>query len=88
MTEWGVVGVIAALVALGAAIVTPLIKLTKAITALTINVSAMQKTIEGQKADNKASHDRLWRRSDEHDAKLSDHETRIGIIEQMERMDK
>lgn len=88
MNEWGVVGVIAALVALGTAIVAPLIKLTKAITALTINVSAMQQTIEGNKADNKASHDRLWRRSDEHEERLSDHETRIGIIEHMERMDK
>ena len=34
------------------------------------------------KADNTASHDRLWKKNDEQDKTLNDHETRIKVLEE------
>lgn len=81
MTEWGVVGVLIALVGLIATIVKPLINLTRSITELTVVVRELKKDMADQKTSAHETHRRLWEHETEQDKRLADHETRIGILE-------
>ena len=74
MNEWGVVGVLIALVGLIATLVKPMIKLTQSITELTVAVRELKEGQTEQKKDAKSAHEKIW-------DKLSDHETRIGHLE-------
>ena len=71
MTEWDIVVVITALVGLGAGIIGPVVKLTRAITTLNVTVIETGKRLTELKTDNTASHKRLWDRCEELDARLS-----------------
>lgn len=84
MNEWAVVGVIVVLFGLIAAVVTPLLKLNTSITQLTCAVSVLQKNIEGLTSRNSEGHAKLWEHNNRQDARLSDHETRIKILEKAE----
>lgn len=81
MTEWGVVGVIIALVGLGAAIIKPIVSLTRAITTLTCTVDNLRRDVEGISVKNTASHARLWEHNEEQDKTLQNHEGRITRLE-------
>lgn len=81
MTEWGVVGVIISLVGLGAAIIKPVVSLTKAITQLTVVVEGMKSDLEHQRAYSRESHKELWSHNETQDKELEDHERRIGVLE-------
>ena len=81
MQEWEVVGVIAALVALFTAVVTPMIKLTLAIAKLTTTMEQLEKNLECLTTGNRAAHERLWDTTREQTAQLNDHEARIRVIE-------
>ncbi len=85
MDEWTIVGVLAVLFGLIASVVTPLLKLNTSITQLTCAVSVLQKNIEGLTSKNSESHAKLWEHNTRQDAQLSDHETRIKLIETAER---
>ena len=78
MTEWGVVGVIIALLGLLATVVNPIITLTRSITKLTVVVERLSQDMETQRMSN----GKLWRHNDEQDAKINDHETRIQLLEE------
>lgn len=80
--EWTVVGVIVTLVGLAASIVAPIIKLTKTITQLTVVMDGLRETVEANRKDNKASHERIWDHNKEQDDTISNHETRITVLEQ------
>ncbi|MEZ4508941.1 MAG: hypothetical protein R2912_06870 [Eubacteriales bacterium] len=82
MQEWDVVGVIAALIALFATIVAPIVKLTHAITKLTTTMENMEKNVEELTANNRCAHERLWSHEQQQDERLSDHETRIRVMEE------
>ena len=82
MTEWGVFGVIVALIGFAAAIISPVIKLNTSITTLKNAIDALGKEIEKDAENNMASHDRLWRHNDKQDDMLNDHEKRITVLEQ------
>ncbi len=84
MTEWGVITVIAALVALGAAICGPIIKLNTSITKLTATMEAVGERLNRLDEDNHNSHKRLWDKNEEQDNRLGDHETRIHLLEKKE----
>ena len=81
MTEWGVVGVIIALVGLIATIVPPLTKLTQSITKLTVVVDRLDAEQKTQRQNAKDSHQKLWDKCGEQDETLSDHEHRITVLE-------
>lgn len=81
MTEWGVVGVIIALVGLLAAIIKPVVRLTNSITELTVVVRAVQADMAAQKNSSHETHRRIWEHEGEQDRTLADHETRIGRLE-------
>lgn len=82
MREWDVVGVIAALTALFATIVTPIVKLTRAITKLTTTMENVEKSVEELTANNRTAHERIWSHAQEQDERLCDHETRIRVMEE------
>lgn len=82
MTEWGVVGVIIALVGFVASIVKPMTNLTKSITKLTVMVERLEDDMKAQRSSAKASHQRLWDKCAEQDELLSDHERRITVLEE------
>ena len=81
MTEWGVVGVIVALVGLGAAIIKPVVSLTQSITKLTVVVQTLQENMSELTTKNSHSHARIWDHNEEQDARIEDHERRIGTLE-------
>ena len=78
MTEWGVVGVLIALLGLLATVVNPIITLTRSITKLTVVVERLSQDMETQRTSN----GKLWAHNDEQDARISDHETRICLLEE------
>jgi len=82
MQEWDIVVVIVTLIGLLGAIVTPIVKLTRAITRLTTTMENMEKNVADLTAKNRTSHERIWEREKEQDLRLNDHEARIRVIEE------
>ncbi len=82
MQEWDVVGVIAALIALFGAVVTPMIKLTLAIARLTTTMEQLEKNLECLTTGNRTAHERIWDQAKEQSAQLNDHEARIRVMEE------
>lgn len=74
MTEWGVFGVIVAIVAFVVTVVTPIIKLNSTIIKLTTIVENMSRNLEELTERNSNTHSRIF-------DKLNDHETRITVLE-------
>lgn len=88
MTEYQMIGVIVTLVGLGVAIITPIIKLNTNIVRLTDAVDGLNKAHSKMDKDNDAAHKQLHERinhrkkeNEELDERVSDHERRIGILE-------
>ena len=84
MTEWEVVGVIIVLVGLIASLVKPVVGLNASITKLNDICLALEKNLSELTNKNSQAHERLWHRSEEHDARLQDHETRLVMLETSE----
>lgn len=88
MNEWVVVTALGTLVGLFLTVGKPIINLNKTMTTLNINVEHNSQEVKELKNDLKAqresaheSHTRLWEHNGKQDAKLQDHETRLGILE-------
>lgn len=88
MTEWGIFGVIAALASFLTVIVAPMLKLNTSITKLTITMDHMNQQLADQNAEierirvkSSESHEKLWKKNDEQDDTLSDHDKRITRLE-------
>lgn len=79
--EWTTVTVIIALVGLGAAIIKPIVSLTQSITKLTVVVETLQEDMSGLTTKNSQGHARIWDHNEEQDARIEDHERRIGTLE-------
>ena len=82
MQQWDVVGVIGTLVALFAAIVAPMIKLTQAISRLTTAMEHLEKNTDCLAASNQIAHDRIWENAREQTHQINDHEARIRVMEE------
>ena len=81
MERWDVVGVIAVLVALFAAIITPMIKLNTTITKLNGSIDALGEKVTDINCENKKQHDDLFGTMRRQGESIADHETRIKVIE-------
>lgn len=88
MTEWGIFGVIAALASFLTVIVAPMLKLNTSITKLTITMNHMNQQLADQNVEmermrvkSSESHERLWKKNEEQDEVLSDHDKRITRLE-------
>lgn len=89
--EWTVVTVLVTIVGLGFTVGVPIINLNKNITMLNANIqrnneelAEQKEALKEQKKDAHESHQKLWDKNDEQDKVLSDHETRIRILEKTE----
>lgn len=88
MNEWSVVMVVIALVGFILTVMTPILKATKAIVALTTEIKYLIAQVAELKNDNlnfkkeaSEKHGKIHKRIDEHDEKLADHEKRIYAVE-------
>lgn len=81
MTEWGVVGVIIVLLGLLGTVTAPMIKLNTTLTKLNDKFETLDEKLTDVSESNHKSHKRLWDHETAQDEKLSNHETRIQILE-------
>lgn len=88
MTEYQVIGVIVTLVGLAVAIIKPIVQLNSNIVRLTDAVDGLKKAHAKVEEDNAEEHKKLHERinhrkkeNEELDERVSDHERRIGILE-------
>ena len=81
MTEWGVVGVVIALVGLMASVIKPAISLTEATTKLTVMVGELRRDLDEQSAQSRTSHQKLWDKNNKQDEIIQNHEVRIARLE-------
>ena len=86
--EWTAFETLAAIAALFLSIGVPVIRLNSSITKLTVMLERVERDVESKPpADRRpeeaarASHEKLWRHSEEQDERLNDHETRIQFLE-------
>lgn len=78
---WEIFLGIVALVGFCVTIATPLIKLSKTMTELNINMQNLNQAMNTLTANNTESHRRIWAHNEEQDEKLENHEKRITKIE-------
>lgn len=83
--EWTTVTVIIALVGLGAAVVRPIVALTRSITELTVVVKDLRQDMDQLREHSRQSHKKLWEHNGVQDERLADHEHRIGTLERKEK---
>lgn len=91
MTEWTVVGVLVTIIGLFFTVGAPVLKLNKNIVELTMTMKAQGEDIkrnaaelEDQKKHAHESHQKLWEHNAAQDKQLTDHETRIKVLEEKE----
>lgn len=82
MQQWDIVVVATTLAGLLAAILGPIVRLTKAITRLTTAMERMEQDVMELTANNREGHARLWDHAQQQDQMLCDHESRIRVIEE------
>ena len=82
MNEWTVVTVIVVLSGLVISFVKPLISLNGTLTRLTEAVRVLERELASIYGKNAEAHARLWKKEQEQDAALQDHEMRISRMEQ------
>jgi hypothetical protein len=78
---WEIVLGIIALFGFIVSVITPILKLTKIMTQLTLSVESLREAIDQISARNTESHRRLWEHNTEQDETLNNHEKRITKIE-------
>ena len=78
---WEIVVGIIALFGFLVSVVTPLTKLIKIMTELTISVEGLKEAIKQMGDKNTESHKRIWEHNTEQDELLENHEKRITKIE-------
>lgn len=81
MTEWTIVGVIVVLLGLIGTVTAPMIRLNTTLTKLNDKFDTLDEKLTDVSDSNHKSHKRLWDHETAQDEKLSNHETRIQILE-------
>lgn len=81
MTEWGVVGVLAALAGFAATLVAPVIKLNTTLTRLAVLVEELSDKLSALERSNSAVHTALADRIGRMRTYVGAHETRITVLE-------
>lgn len=80
MTEWGVFGVIVALVTFALSVGAPVLKLNKSINVLTVNVSNLKDLLDEMKKDNQRAHQDLQDQIDDHSEKISGIREDVAVL--------
>lgn len=84
VTEWGVVGVLTALVGLIITVLMPVVRLNTSITRLNVKMDEITDDLKTLIARNADGHRRLWEQNARQDAQLNNHEGRIKRLEEQE----
>lgn len=84
MNEWGVVGVLIALVGFVFTLVKPILTLNTTITQLTEIVKRLQSDVEELTTRNSSAHARIFDRLEKDEKDLANHEMRITVLEKKE----
>ena len=82
LQKWDVVIVIASLISMFLAVLTPIIKLNTTITKLNASIAALGEKMNDINSENKHQHDDLFGKCRDFGEAISNHETRITVIEQ------
>ena len=82
MTEWGVFGVIAAIISFGVCIGAPLLRLNSTITRLSVVLDIFQKQVDCDKKANNEEHVAIWDTVEKQGETLNEHEIEIQLIKQ------
>ena len=78
---WEIFLGIVAIIGFIVTVTTPLMKLSKTMTELNVNMQNLNQAMNTLTANNTESHRRIWIHNDEQDEKLENHEKRITKIE-------
>ncbi len=81
MTEWGVVGVLAALAGLAATLAAPVVKLNTTLTRLAVLVEELSDKLSALERENSTVHTALAERIGRVRSDVGTHETRITVLE-------
>jgi hypothetical protein len=81
MTEWNIVLVLAELIGLFVLVGKPILTLNKTIAEFNTELKNMKARVDAMECDKHEAHKELWQHNDMQDEKLSDHETRIRVLE-------
>lgn len=82
MTEWGVFGVISAIVVFGVCVGAPLLRLNSTITRLSTVLNMFQTQVGKDKECNSQEHIALWDECEKLGAKTSEHDTDIAVLKE------
>ena len=85
MNEWSVVGVLIVLAGLVGGVAKPMLALNGAIVRLTTLLESITATVAAFTQQNNDCHDKLWAYSYKQDEQLTDHESRITVLEVKEK---
>ncbi len=86
MTEWTVVGVLATLVALFAAVVKPILCLNASLTRLTALLDNLRHELGTIADQNSKSHDRIWQKLSQQEESMALCEHRLTVLEAQENI--
>ena len=78
---WEIFLGIVALVSFMITVISPLMKLSKTMTELNINMQNLNQAMNTLTSNNTESHRRIWEHNEEQDSKIENHEKRITKIE-------
>ena len=78
---WEIFLGIVALVGFMITVISPLMKLSKTMTELNVNMQNLNQAMNTLTSNNTESHRRIWQHNEEQDAKMDNHENRITKIE-------
>lgn len=81
MGQYEVIVIVVAMLTTAITIGAPIIKLNTAITRLIVKLDGLGVDLDELEKHNHESHRRLWEHNDEQDEKISDHESRLKVIE-------
>lgn len=82
MTEWGVFGVISAIVVFGVCVGAPLLRLNSTITRLSTVLSLFQKQVDKDNECNAQEHVAIWDEMEKHSDKINEHDTDIAVLKE------
>ena len=82
MTEWGVFGVISAIVVFGVCVGAPLLRLNSTITRLSTVLNMFQTQVDKDKECNLQEHIALWDECEKLGAKTNEHDTDIAVLKE------
>ena len=81
MNGWDIVQVIVVLVGLLGGVMGPVLRLNSSMTKLNTTLNNVDERLKKQEEHSQKAHERIWKKNDEQDKMLANHEGRITRLE-------